>query len=235
MGVQKAKKFVRQQLGEAPAQSLPHGTKVLIDGSGWFHQVARSLGRTDLGGDYAALDEAVTRAVSQLRLQRYDVIVYRDGSVRQLKADTQHERLAQRREEWSNLTHWCRTDEEDALLVAPTAQFPMPPLASRQFYASLARLRVAVHECAGEADQDLARASAEDDRAVVLGDDSDFMFFRGARYVSFEHWKRLAAGKPVPVWTREALAHGLGLAEDLVVEFAILLGNDYTSVRGQNV
>ena len=108
------------------------------------------------------------------------------------------------RGEWARLRALCAGASGAAAAGAARepGPLPAPPLAERQLYASLARLGVPVVACADEADQDLARdaaaaAGAADARAagapgaVVLGDDSDFFFFRGARYVELA---RSAAG-----------------------------------------
>lgn len=68
---------------------------------------------------------------------------------------------------------------------------PMPRLLTQQLYATLDAMRVEVVACEGEADRDLARASANDPtgRTFVLGDDSDFFIFAGCRYIRFREVK----------------------------------------------
>ena len=239
MGVFRLSSFVKGRVGEGPKEGLPRGTRLLIDGSGWVHHLLSAATRFDLGGDYAALDAAVERAVEELRNAGFVLEVYRDGRDRQLKARTAAARSEQKREEWESLRQWSLEDDEDppASAIAPSARFPTPPLAERQLYASLTRLEVSVIECLGEADAPLARAVATNlhtERAsalaVVLADDSDFLLFRDCRYIAFNCCRRLARGASVPVWSRAALAGRLGLpSEARLVEMALLLGNDYTS------
>lgn len=64
---------------------------------------------------------------------------------------------------------------------------PKPRLLSQQFYATLHHEGVEVVACEGEADQELARASADDPtgRTFVLSKDSDFLLFAGCRFVEF--------------------------------------------------
>ncbi|CAN0360276.1 unnamed protein product, partial [Ectocarpus sp. 13 AM-2016] len=66
--------------------------------------------------------------------------------------------------------------------------FPLPKLAQRQFYASLRTTGVKIVECPGEADQEIAKASAEDEtgRTFAVGSDSDFLIFERCRYVHFD-------------------------------------------------
>lgn len=64
---------------------------------------------------------------------------------------------------------------------------PRPRLLTQQLYATAQSAGVEVVACNGEADQDLAKASAEDPdgRTFVLGGDSDFFFFSNCRYIRF--------------------------------------------------
>lgn len=64
---------------------------------------------------------------------------------------------------------------------------PKPRLLSQQFYATLQHEGVEVVACEGEADQDLAKVSADDrtGRTFVLSKDTDFLLFAGCRFIEF--------------------------------------------------
>ena len=65
-------------------------------------------------------------------------------------------------------------------------------------------------------------------KALIIGNDSDFLVFRDVRYVELEHASRIGEAQ-VPVWTRKGVASSLNLSEQLFVEFCLALGNDYTA------
>lgn len=68
-----------------------------------------------------------------------------------------------------------------------TRRLPKPRLLTQQLFATVQDSGVEFVSCSGEADLQLARASAEDptNRTFVLGTDNDFFFFAGCRYITF--------------------------------------------------
>ena len=50
---------------------------------------------------------------------------------------------------------------------------------------------LAARRCSGEADQEVAKASADDDtgRTFAVGSDSDFFIFERCRYINFDDLK----------------------------------------------
>lgn len=67
-----------------------------------------------------------------------------------------------------------------------TRGLPRPRLLTQQLFATVKEAGVELVSCSGEADLQLARASAEDstNRTFVLGTDNDFFFFSGCRYIT---------------------------------------------------
>eukprot|EP01044_Picomonas_judraskeda_P002805 COSAG03_NODE_213_length_10549_cov_7.843349_2_plen_1370_part_00 len=228
-----------------PPTVLPPGSRLLIDASGWSFLlqaacVAAGV-RQDHLGDYGALDRAVEEMVQKIRSAGVVPILYCDGEVRQMKAAATKRRRKQRDGKWELLQGTCldgqRVQQKD---------LPEPPLMMRQVLATAAALCVQVVRCRGEADQDMAIACAEQRHGdwphYVLGQDSDFYMFRGCNYVCFGDLTFSASDgsagpqcSPHPrtaravVWTRAILSEMTGLNERQLIEFAILLGNDYTA------
>jgi len=157
-----------------------------------------------------------------------------------LKHETGDKRREQRREQWAALHGWCLDGLVDARPASGDSRFPAPPLLMTQFRASLAaaaaeataaaavqggspggdtlprRGRVAVETSAGEADAEIARLCAAHNAAggrkrfFVLADDSDFLVYRGCRYINFNglELKPLHAPPPPASWEIALAAWG---------------------------
>ncbi|KAH8060933.1 hypothetical protein JL722_4223 [Aureococcus anophagefferens] len=206
MGVRGLKKLAKKH---GTIAIVPRGATLHIDASGLMGVLLRG-DRFEYGGAPHALEAALADFLLGLLDRGYACSVYRDGSGRRMKARTAAKRLAKRAEESFGAA-----------------------LAKKVFGAALDRLallgdpRLTVVRCVEEADPEIARAAAADG-GYVLGEDSDYLLFRDVNYVSLDDGRRLLDGKPVAVYTRAALAASLGLSEDVLVELALLLGNDYT-------
>ncbi|KAJ8599386.1 hypothetical protein CTAYLR_007029 [Chrysophaeum taylorii] len=225
MGVRKLAALAKKR-GDARLEVLEPGTTVLIDGSGLSNFAVRG-DRFELGGNYARLERIVRQYVERLRDRGYRVVVFEDGETRRLKEATRRARLATRTEEWGALRSWLTRDVSRRGPTASSTDFPLPVLFQESVRFALTRLGVEIITCEDEADQALARESARGG-GVVLAEDSDFLLFeRGARYVPLVELEALCEGRPVRVWTAYRLRHLLGTSH--VVDFAVLLGNDYTS------
>jgi HrpA-like RNA helicase len=87
--------------------------------------------------------------------------------------------------------------------------------------------------CNGEADLDLAKQASGNPNMYVLGQDSDFFFYHDIQYVPFHTLAVEPRGQGLlaHVYTRQSVATSLGLEEDLMVELAILMGNDYVDPK----
>ena len=238
-----------------PPSSLPPGSRLLIDASGWAYVlqeacVARGA-RQDHLGDYRLLADEVRAAVGAMRAAGLVPILYTDGPTRRMKTEATKRRRLQRDGKWELLQGTCLDGQK-----VKQADLPEPPLMLRQVLATAASLRVELVNCAGEADQDMALACAErrhgGPAAYVLGLDSDFYLFRGCSYIRFEDisfvetssaGEASRAGTCSPhakvaraiVWTRAILSEMTSLNEAQLVEWAILLGNDYTAQFGRHL
>ncbi|KAH8071535.1 hypothetical protein JL720_11420 [Aureococcus anophagefferens] len=229
MGVRGLKKLAKKH---GTIAIVPRGATLHIDASGLMGVLLRG-DRFEYGGAPHALEAALADFLLGLLDRGYACSVYRDGSGRRMKARTAAKRLAKRAEEWAALERYARRGADDAAPRRPVEELPAPYLAKKVFGAALDRLallgdpRLTVVRCVEEADPEIARAAAADG-GYVLGEDSDYLLFRDVNYVSLDDGRRLLDGKPVAVYTRAALAASLGLSEDVLVELALLLGNDYT-------
>ena len=110
------------------------------------------------------------------------------------------------------------------------AQQPLPALAEMQVKATLRKLKVSQRVCRMEADFELAMEACGRDDAFIFANDSDFLLFKDVQYI---HFGDLCMSKNrninARVCTRKYLARHLGLSsEQLLVEFSLFIGNDYT-------
>lgn len=99
---------------------------------------------------------------------------------------------------------------------------------------SLEGLGVVQRVCDGEADPELAaEAAAAGGRVIVHGMDSDYYLFRECPYVPFGGIKFHSTADShlasAVVLSRHLLSESLGVPESLLIDWALYLGNDYTS------
>jgi hypothetical protein len=92
---------------------------------------------------------------------------------------------------------------------------------------ALQREQVDVVYCQEEADVELARRASGDSGAYVLGQDSDFFFYKDIQYVPLDCIFTSNSSIHASVGRRADLAKLLGLEDEQMIELAILLGNDY--------
>jgi hypothetical protein len=166
------------------------------------------------------------------------IVVYWDGTRRpRFKAETQRERFAHRDQEWSLLQTYCRSGGRLPRQNLATA-FPISPLAQTQIYHTLATCNsnnnIRMVQCDGEADIDMARAAVlanrrSDTTAFVVANDSDFCFMANISYIPLSTLHpNENGGMSAIVLQRKRLAESFDLSDEtLLVEAALLLGNDY--------
>jgi hypothetical protein len=177
----------------------------------------------------AVVHEFVTTLTETHGLQ---LTVYWDGPRRRtFKAATDADRRLQRPDEWAHLQDYCATGSLPATattVCAWEAALPKNRLFQAQVRHTLSKLHVTMVECEEEADVQLARDAQGQVHTFVLGQDTDFCFFDNLQYIPYT--TLAAAGRQVTsvVLRRATLADALALPHDsLLVELAILLGNDY--------
>jgi hypothetical protein len=164
-----------------------------------------------------------------------------------------HERRQERfPEEWSLLQQYCLygalpSDKTAETLCAWETSFPKNRLVQTTIKHMLQQcasnggngknggknnnnnnsgLRI-VH-CQEEADPIMARAASGDRQSFVVGDDSDFCFFKDIQYIPFSTLDASGSVASACVVRRDELAAALNLpGPESLVEVAIAMGNDY--------
>jgi hypothetical protein len=191
MGVRGLATLARKR-GGSTLETIDADTTLLIDGSGLCAHALRDQ-KCEYGGDLGALDAATTQFLERLLNRDFRVVVYLDGDQRRMKTQTAEDRLAKRRDEWSTLERYADGSNEPR---RPAGDLPRPALASRVFEACLRRLdapkrrKLTLLQCSEEADQRIAIDACRR-KALIIGNDSDFLVFRDVRYVELEHASRI--------------------------------------------
>jgi HrpA-like RNA helicase len=232
MGIRGLQRWVEENtcLSDVDWEELKAGATLLVDGSGLAIHLLDKL--CPLGGDYSAYDAAVSLFVGLARDAQLKLVVYKDGKINRMKADTHHSRTRQRQEDWEDLRMYCNDGNS-------SKSKPFPPLFSWQFYGTLECLGVEIFKCEEEADQKLAIDCSRMPNSYILAMDSDFYLFPNCNYIALSNFEILDAGAELltynipsvaraKVWTRAKLAELTGLSEAQVVEWGLILGNDFT-------
>ena len=178
------------------------------------------------------LDEVTREFIGRLEYNQMKIVVYWDGEGRRMKAGTTQKRFDDRTTEWGHLQQYCIYGVlpfKDICERNFRRNFPASRLLLQQVRITLRDLPLVqnVH-CAEEADRLVAMASANDPSCYCVGMDSDYCLFARCKYIPFNTLD--ASGDTVSgcVVRREQLAQAFELpSEELMVELAILVGNDY--------
>lgn len=179
------------------------------------------------------LDEVTREFVHTLQKKHHMTLkIYFDGNLRRdAKRATDEERRQRRPSEWSALQQYCCNG------VMPTVdkvcqwdkEFPKNGLFIEQIKHTLGVLQVEVVVCQEEADAVLASMSSQPN-SYVVGNDTDFCFFRNAKYIPLKTLHASDSVATAVVLSRETLAETLQLPDpEAMVELAILMRNDYVS------
>lgn len=183
--------------------------------------------------------DQVTREYMGELVRRFRIHVYFDGNGRRIihressskvsKQETTEKRLGAIFDAWDNLRLYCSQGS-----IPPTKticrwkrEFPRPRLLFDQFRHTLRCMDVTIVECEEEGDFIIAKAASGHANAYVLGNDSDFCFFRDINYIPFSSFAVSTGLVTGCVLRRDILAESLGLEDRDMVELAILCGNDY--------
>ena len=184
MGIRGLAKWLDANTTEAcNLQHVPAGATLLVDGNGLcFHLISECV-QARLGS-YSALDATLCTLFGNLQRCGLRVVVYVDGPVTILKSTTLAHRRSERLERSERVQAACL----DGVAIDPET-LPEPPLMLAQLAASAASAGVQVVTCGGEADPELARACSRardaGEACWVLGNDSDFLLYRGVCYLRF--------------------------------------------------
>jgi len=175
------------------------------------------------------LEDVTREFTSHLRLCNLQVQVFWDGPKRRFKTVTTQKRMKQRQEEWSNLQQYSEHGSlpNENSVFAFLRHFPIPGLFMQCVRKTLNQEHVNMIYCNEEADVELARQASGNPTAFVLGQDSDFYFYKDIQYISFDCIFSANDAIHACVGKRKDLAMLLGIQDEEMTELAILLGNDY--------
>ena len=228
MGVRRLQSWVEEHSAEVcNFTSIPRGSVLLVDGAGLCFYVL-ALQVESRCGNYATLDAALSSFCTNLKRAGMRLVVYLDGPSTRLKSSTFRSRRAERAERMEQLQAICM----DGRVVEPS-QLPEPPLMLSQLVSSVAACRIPIHQCAGEADPELAwdchRGGVDH---WILVDDSDFYLYRGVRYVRFQAIQLAEEGGRGELWpmhrlvppTVQLFALGLCWTRELLMEVPLRIG-----------
>jgi XPG domain containing len=160
------------------------------------------------------------------------------------KATTLKKRRERREMEWSNLQRYCNHGMVPNDVGAKQScqlcyEFPLPGMFLMVVRHTLEQLTVPNIVCDGEADPTMAKKACGRPDVYVVGQDSDFFFYRGIQYIPFNGFLQTATSMPstspskvapllrAQVYQREEIAESLGLKDGLMMELAVMMGNDY--------
>ena len=178
------------------------------------------------------LKEATMEFVSTLRKHNIRMQVFWDGRARRFKALTNQKRKQRRQEEWGTLQQYCfhGSMPKERNTCQWGCHFPFSSMFLKCVRNALHVAFVNMVDCPEEADGELARRASGDPSAYVIGQDSDFFFYKDIQYIPLDSICTSQSSLHAVVGTRVEIAEFLGLEDDQMVEFAILKGNDYVDL-----
>lgn len=185
----------------------------------------------------------VTREfATTLRQQDLKLRCFWDGPARSFKANTSAKREMQHQQEWAMLQTFCR---HGTLPMKPTQkvcgcirQFPLPRLFILSVEQTLRTCSIDMVHCDEEADAVLAMEASGNPDSFVLGQDSDFLFYKDIQYIPLTCIYMPSSPSlrvQAVCLTRKSVADAIGLDDEDMIELAILLGNDYVDPKELDV
>eukprot|EP01040_Poterioochromonas_malhamensis_P010727 gene10727-11689_t len=202
----------------------------------------------ECGGCYRLIDEVIRLEIKRLRqkLGFGRVIFYFDGPVSYYKQDTKEKRRKQIQQQWE-VIYELSVGLARISDISPS-QLPLPPLAFRVLNTVLKDLNVSIVSCPAEADQQMAidcqrmNQSQIDEETVAYcySSDSDYLMMKDIPLIALGslddedelslHLKQQRSSSQlsiaVVVWRRSNIAKLYSCSEDMLVKWAILIGND---------
>ena len=251
MGIHGISHLVKQYLAATTQTIILPNSRILIDGAGFcFHllnNTSPSLNDSSPNettgplsrhhnGDYTHLAHRVQQYITYLR-DHCNLIpeVYWDGKSK-LKQKTHDSRKKQRIQCLKRHQLYCeegiKTNQDD---------LPPPPLFTIQVRHTLTEMNVRQVRCEYEADPDMAQDSSLTG-SYILANDSDFLFFQGCKYISFESGIQCIQNEngngtttlKACILTRAGFAEHFQTNEHTLVEWGLFLGNDFTGPLVRN-
>lgn len=184
--------------------------------------------RRVLGGSYSYYDQIIRQEIKLLRDEaKLNLVFYFDGRAQHKFKDlTLEKRLNEREQSIMTFLQACQRNQLDNLHAR---HLPLPPMMNAQLRSTLQGMGVEIVQCDSEADQEIAIRCNQNDRTYCYGKDTDFLILRGCRYIPFNSLYVGSSGAvALHLYTRDVLADAVGLSETQLVEWCLLIGNDYT-------
>ncbi|XP_034553665.1 protein asteroid homolog 1 [Notolabrus celidotus] len=229
MGVQGLMSLIKDKDPKVYLDLKFRQSQLVIDGQNLTYLLYFRSGLDRIhGGEYAAFEELVERFIKTLRDCGVSPYMVLDGGadVTLKKDETQGLRVKQRIE----MAHRAAAEnkQEDVL----------PEMAKLVFKQTLARLKVPVAQCYGDADRETA-ALAKELKCPVLSNDSDFFIFDlpdGMLPTSHFQWEAVrGTGSqsfiPCKLYRYSSFCKVFKVQPTLLPAFAILAGNDYVKLE----
>lgn len=254
MGIRKLRRFIDENIKESiKPHTFSNGSKLIIDGNGFLFYILNyyEKQRNKLppverkhGGDYYEIYKRVKEEIKMFLTAGITPIVYWDGKKRRLKLHTDKKRRQEILDAETKLFEYCIDGA-----IYNENEYPLPVLAKYQIRYVLKDFNVKEVFCLEEADHVIAKHSSDNANCFIYGNDSDFFLFKDARYVIFgsfftqeepNEFTNNISNKnkdnnnvdnqlKAIVYSRKNIATYLDMSETTFVDFAIYLGNDYTS------
>ncbi|KAM3873539.1 single-strand DNA endonuclease ASTE1-like [Diretmus argenteus] len=202
--------------------------KLVIDGNNLIYLLyfRSGLDRRH-GGEYGAFEDLIEKFIKSLRNCRVEPYVVLDGGLdpTDKKLETLKKRTKNRIQKAQNK-------------VMGQQKKVLPPLGKLVFIQTLARLKVPMAQCFGEADIHIASLASEWG-CPVLSDDSDFYIFDlpgGLLPISHFQWEVVVQdGIPCKHYTTSSFCIFFNIQRQILPVFAALAGNDYVNLREMGV
>lgn len=227
------------------------GSRLLIDGMAFLMRTMEDIlpkqypginCPREYGGSYRELNELLHAEFSRLRhYLQFDVVVYFDGPESFFKTETLSKRRKNIEESWNHLYNLSLGDCHNIR----QRDLPLPPLVKEEFVNVLQELNIQTIYCDFEADQEMAIACQSYNRkhkqtlsrCFCYSGDSDFLIMKDCDTLAFEALDAFYPSSAedeglsqieVTVWNRTKLAQMYSITEEQVVDWCILIGNDFT-------
>ncbi|KAI3361013.1 hypothetical protein L3Q82_012907 [Scortum barcoo] len=207
-------------------------SRLLIDGCNLIYLLYFGSGLDqNHGGEYAAFEALVEKFIQTLRDCEIKPYVVLDGGTD--PTDKKLDTLTSRAEDCIRRAHQAA--------VSGRPERILPQMIKLVFRQTLIRLEVAVAQCFGEADQEIA-ALASEWECPVLSNDSDFYIFdlpAGLLPISHFQWKAVKRSGsqsyiPCKSYKTSSFCIFFDIQRDLLPTFAALAGNDYVKLERIN-
>ena len=223
-----------QLLTEMPEQCdpIPERSTFLVDGFGLVFSIASEIKR-QYQGVYDGYEKDVRAHLQWFKDHNIDIIIIFDGKHQtNLKASTKLERIRGRENNWLHLLRCC--DENHPLTVDDV---PDVELKMSSFNFIIEEMGIPSFMADGEAELEIAllvRAHnqvAAKERFFAYTSDTDLAIMRDCPTVFFGHLFESPDHLPFAhkIFRRAQLAHDMELSEEMLIEFCLSIGNDFTN------